>query len=334
MRIRKPLWWLAFRDVSRSSLASGAIPLVLLGTIGCMAGTAQFLHQLPVSPSMAFLFASMGLGPVLAIVLPLSCLLAVSTASFLLQERGGLAALSHSGVPRHALLSLPVWAGLLLAAPCTALSHWLAPFAQAALHDAILAVEPDIGPGGTERFGPYTLHAAEKDGEDYLGLAVAGPDFVGFAARGRFTDEGLELEGGLLRYLPSSSLRVDFQRASFSLERKESSPHPTRLTTGALLQQVERRRTRGLDCSFERKELYKRSTVPASLLPLSVAAFVLGGLGLRPSAVSMGIAFAFWAAVRFFDAKLVALGPWACALAPLVLASAAALICSRLWAER
>ena len=80
-------------------------------------------------------------------------------------------------------------------------------------------MEPYIEPGGTERFGPYTLHAADRDDAGYVGIAIAGPDFVGFAARGHFTDAGLQFEDGLFRYLPYSSLRVDFQSASLQTKK-------------------------------------------------------------------------------------------------------------------
>jgi lipopolysaccharide export LptBFGC system permease protein LptF len=325
---------MAFLEVSRSSIAAGMFPLLLLCGTGCLVSTAQLLHSLPIGLLDALYFSCLGLGPLFSFVLPLCCLLSVSTASFLMLERGALSALALSGVPQRHLLFLPIAAALLLLPASLAMNHWLVPKTQDYLQDAIAALEPKLLPGKSESFGGYSIFARSQEGEAYAGLAVAGPDFVGFAATGRFSNGSLTLNDGQMHYIPTLSLRMDFEQAELGLGGAKRSSSPSQLTTEGLMGRIARREGDGIESSYERKELYKRTSIPLSLFPLSVSAFALAGFGLRPSAVSFGLSFLFWASIRGFDLRLATLGPSVCAALPFLLSLFLALLCADQWRRR
>lgn len=291
---------MATRPVLAQGAAVGALAWVVLavGGLGQAVLTSAVVPDLDLLVRMGFGAAGAAAG----LALPVAALAGVTGGARRLAEEGAWLGLRSLGVGGRAL-AVPI-AGVLLVATLgwLAITHWAEPTARATVRDARVAAAVRVSPveGRTVRVGNWA--AAVEDGT----LHFAGGDWLGRAERWAIRPAAagvvVELEDGELRSVDGAT-RARFATLAMPvpLAGTAGKVHASERTTPDLRRQLAISAALGRD-AYERWILWKRTLLPACLLPLGLAALPLG---LRKRWPVVGLvaaqALSLWGVVRVAD---------------------------------
>ena len=305
--------------------AAGRTGLLALGLL-TLAGLGQALLASSAAPSASLLLrlAAASAGAVAPLAVGVGALAGAATASARLADEGALLGLGSLGVPPGRLAPLFALFVLPAALAQAALHHGGEPLARAALRDARAEALAALEPRADEavRLGAWWVASAGA------GLAFTDGERTGTATSARLqAREGgvLASLGGVDVSLPDGTrLHADTLELPVPVSGR-GRVHAAERSTPDLRRQLAVSAALGRD-GYERWLLWKRSLLPAGLVPLAVA-----GAGLarrfRAGPVVGGLLLGSWALVRVLDAWSGTLSPLAASLlflAPLVALAGAA----------
>jgi lipopolysaccharide export LptBFGC system permease protein LptF len=279
-----------------------------VAVIAGLGGFAQALLQAAVVPDPDLLVrmgvAALGAGAGIAV--PVGVLAGVATGARRMREEGAVLALSAAGAGPAAILPAVVVVAAIGAGAWAGVGHFGEPAARAGLREARVAAAARVRPleGRTLRVGPW---AVAVDGGV---LHFAGDEWIGTATSWALSPA----QAGVVAVLGGVEARsADARVRMATLEVPLPVSHggkvsPAERTTPDLARQIAVSAELGRD-RYERWILWKRTLLPACLLPLAAAAAALG-LGRLPIVAAVGaIAGTWWGVVRVCDQSIGALGP-------------------------
>lgn len=260
-------------------------------------------------------------GAALGLAVPLGGLAGVAAGARKLAEEGAWLGLRSMGVGGRALIG-PVGGGLLVVtAAWLGVTHYAEPAARAALREARVDAAVRVAPveGRTVRLGPWS--AAVEDGR----LRFAGEGWLGEAAawevRPAAAGVVVALHEGEVRSTDGATrARFASLEAPVPLVGTTGKVHASERTTPELRAQVAISAALGRD-AYERWILWKRSVLPACLVPLGLGVLPFALRRRGPVAALVGAqALTVWGVVRIADQSVQSIGPAAASVATLAAA--------------
>lgn len=307
--LRSPLVRLFARAAWAPGWTTAALAWVLLGLAGL--GQACLVSSVVPGPALLGRLALGVFGSGVPLALAVGALAGVAGGVGRLREERALLGLEAAGLPPRRLAGLSAALVLPVALAYAAAAHFAEPAARALVRDTRIAAAAAVTPreGRAVRLGSW--YTALEGGE----LVFTDGTRAGRAARYAWAPRA----GGVLADL--TDVDVAFAGATAHLDtlslpvaiENRGKVHVSERTTPDLLDQLDRSAALGRDAQ-ERWLLWKRTLLPAALVPLAMAA---GGFARRraPGGVVGALLLGSWVAVRLLDAQIAALGaPVAAAL--------------------
>ncbi len=301
--LRGPLVRLVLRAVWGPAWTTAALATALL----TLAGLGQVLLASSIAPPPALLLRLLlGVaGSIAPLALAVGALAGAAAGVARLREENALIALSATGLAPRKIAYVAVFLLLPIAFTHAVLGHFAEPLARSWVRDTRAAAAAAIAPRADRPVRLGTWWAAVEGSELVFTDGVATGRAAGWQLSARQGGVFVELEDAELQLSTGESVRAARMAVPIPIANR-GKVHVSERATPDLIRQLDISSGLGRD-ALERWLLWKRSLLPALLLPLGVAA---AGFARRraPGPIVGSLLVGSWVAVRLCDARIADLG--------------------------